>query len=135
MKAAPETGDEVDAAADAGKPAPEPDDDVHYPPVGTLLAGADVLYPALDRDGVHGALHELVSVLLDDGMFDRDQAADFMEARGGSVPLPDRQEVMIAVRTSDNVVTLEEVYGAFDQEGDDESAGADGARPPHDSDL
>ena len=75
---------------------------MHYPPVGTLIAGADVFYPALDEDDGHAALRELASVLLDDGIFDPDQASDFLEAqRGEGLPVPARQEGTIAVRSGD----------------------------------
>ena len=47
-----EQGDETgadDAAGRIGRDAQEADDDVIYPPVGTLVASADVLYPAVDQ--------------------------------------------------------------------------------------
>jgi len=127
---------EVDAVKDAGKAARDQDDDVHYPPVGSLIAGADVLYPALDQDGAHGALRELASVLLDDGIFDPDLASGFIEApRGEGMPAPARQDAIVAVRSGDKAVTLEDAYGAGDQESEDQLADAHVARPLHDSDL
>ena len=127
---------QADVAEAAGKDASEQDDDVYYPPVGTLIAAADVLYPALDQGGAHGALRELASVLLDDNLLDSDLAADFIETqRGEGMPVPARQEPIVAVRSGDNVVTSEDAYGAGDQESDDQLAGADIARPLHDSDL
>jgi hypothetical protein len=126
----------VDAAEDAGKVARDQDDDVHYPPVGSLIAGADVFYPALDQDGGHGALRELASVLLDDGIFDPDRASDFIEAqRGEDLPAPWRQEAIIAIRSGDKVVTLEDTYGAGEQDSEDQLADSDVVRPLHDSDL
>jgi hypothetical protein len=127
---------QADVAEAAGKDATEQDDDVYYPPVGTLIAAADVLYPALDGGDAHGALHELASVLLDDNFLDSDLAADLMEAqRGEGLPVPARLEPIVAVRSGDNVVTSEDTYGAGGQESDDPLAGADIARPLHDSDL
>jgi hypothetical protein len=127
---------DVDAVKKAGQVARDQDDDVHYPPVGSLIAGADVLYPALDQDGAHGALRELASVLLDDGIFDPEQASDFIEAqRGEGLPAPARQEANFAVRSGDKLVTIEDVYGAGDQESEDQLADSHVARPLHDSDL
>jgi hypothetical protein len=131
-----EVDKEVDAAEQAGKGAAEQDDDVYYPPVGSLLAGADVLYPALDQDGAHGALRELASVLLDDGIFDPDLAAGFIEAqRGEGLPAPARQEAIVAVPAGNKAVTFEDAYGAGDQESEDQMADANVPRPLHDSDL
>jgi hypothetical protein len=127
---------DVDAADDAAKVARDQDDDVQYPPVGTLIAGADVFYPALDRDGGHGALRELVSVLLDDGIFDADQASDFIEAhRGEGLPVPARQEAISAHRSDDKAATFEDAYGAGEQDHDDQAADSHVVRPLHDSDL
>ena len=94
---AEDVDDDVDVA-EVGQLARDQDDDVHYPPVGTLIAGADVFYPALDQDDGHAALRELASVLLDDGIFDPDQASDFLEAqRSEGLPVPARQEGTTAV--------------------------------------
>jgi hypothetical protein len=102
--------------------------------VGSLIAGADVLYPALDQDGAHAALRELASVLLDDGIFDPDLASGFIEAqRGEGMPVPARQEAIVAVPAGNKAVTFEDAYGADDQES--ELADANVARPLHDSDL
>lgn len=126
----------VDAADDAAKVARDQDDDVQYPPVGTLIAGADVFYPALDQDGGHGALRELLSVLLDDGIFDADQASDFIEAhRGEGLPVPARQEAISAHRSDDKAATFEDAYGAGEQDHDDQAADSHVVRPLHDSDL
>ncbi len=109
---------------------------MHYPPVGTLIAGADVFYPALDQDDGHAALRELASVLLDDGIFDPDQASDFLEAqRGEGLPVPARQEGTIAVRSGDKGGTPEDSYGAGEQENEDQLADSNVVRPLHDSDL
>jgi hypothetical protein len=127
---------DVDAVKKVGQLARDQDDDVHYPPVGSLIAGADVLYPALDQDGAHGALRELASVLLDDGIFDPEQASDFIEAqRGEGLPAPARQEAIIAVRSGDKGATLEDSYGAGEQESEDQLAESNVVRPLHDSDL
>jgi hypothetical protein len=129
-----EVDKEVDAAEMAGKGALEQDDDVYYPPVGSLIASADVLYPALDQDGAHAALRELASVLLDDGIFDPDLASGFIEAqRGEGMPVPGRQEAVVALPAGNKAVTFEDAYGAGDQES--ELADANVARPLHDSDL
>jgi hypothetical protein len=127
---------EVDAVEEVGQLARDQDDDVHYPPVGTLIAGADVFYPALDQDDGHAALRELASVLLDDGIFDPDQASDFIEAqRGEGSPVPARQEGIMVVRSGDKGVTLEDSYGAGEQESEDQLADSNIVRPLHDSDL
>jgi hypothetical protein len=127
--------DDVDVA-EVGQLARDQDDDVHYPPVGTLIAGADVFYPALDEDGGHAALRELASVLLDDGIFDPDQASDFLDAhRGEGLPVPARQEGTIAARSGDQGSTPEDSYGAGEQESDDQLADSNTVRPLHDSDL
>jgi hypothetical protein len=121
---------------EVGQLARDQDDDVHYPPVGTLIAGADVFYPALDQDGGHAALRELASVLLDDGIFDPDQASDFIEAqRGEGLPVPARQEGIMAVRSGDKGVTLGDTYGAGEHESEDQLADSNIVRPLHDSDL
>jgi hypothetical protein len=126
----------VDAADDAAKVARDQDDDVQYPPVGTLIAGADVFYPALDQDGGHGALRELLSVLLDDGIFDAEQASDFIEAqRGEGLPVPARQEAISAHRSDDKAATFEDAYGAGEQDHDDQLDDSHVVRPLHDSDL
>jgi hypothetical protein len=126
---------DVDVVVQAGRLARDQDDDVHYPPVGSLIAGADVLYPALDGSA-HGALRELASVLLDDGIFDAEGASDFIEAqRGEGLPVPARQEATLGVRSGDKAVTFEDAYGAGDQESDDQSADTAVTRPLHDSDL
>jgi hypothetical protein len=121
---------------EAGQGARPPSDDVYYPPVGSLIAGADVLYPALDQDGAHGALRELASVLLDDGLLDADLASELLAAhRDESLPAPARQGASAAERASEKVVTLEDFYAAHDQDSEDSLADASVARPLHDSDL
>jgi hypothetical protein len=128
--------EDVDVVEKAGQLARDQDDDVQYPPVGTLVAGADVFYPALDEDDGHAALRELASVLLDDGMFDPDQASDFLEAqRGEGLPVPARQEGTITVRSGDTGVTPEDSYGAGEQESADQLDDSNVVRPLHDSDL
>jgi hypothetical protein len=124
----------ADAAEEATRSALD-QDDVYYPPVGSLIAGADVLYPALDQESAPGALHELVAVLLDDGFLDADLAAELLAADQDAGPLVSaHQESIVAVRATDNVVTLEDFHPAYEQESDDQLADA-GARPLHDSDL
>lgn len=123
---------EVDAVKEVGRLTRDQDDDVHYPPVGSLIAGADVLYPMLDQGAAHAVLHELASVLLDDGMFDADQASDFIAPhRGEGLPGPARQEAIVAGRQGDKVVTFEDVYG----EQESEDLADTSTRPLHDSDL
>jgi hypothetical protein len=134
---AAEEGDPVEKgdADEKAKSAPD-QDDVEYPPVGSLLAGADVLYPALDQGDAHGALHELAAVLLDDGILDPELAAELLAAHeGDGPPAFGRQEATIVVRSGDNVVTLEDIYAACDQESEDSLADSSVARPLHDSDL
>jgi len=127
--------DDADDVGDkAGKGATE-QDDVEYPPVGSLAAGGDVLYPAHDRDDPRGALRELANVLLDEGMFDPELSADLAEAqRGESVPAPVRHEAPLAVRQDGRVELFEEAHGVGEQDGEDQLADAV-ARPLHDSDL
>jgi hypothetical protein len=126
--------DADDAGGKPGEDAAE-QDDVEYPPVGSLIAGADVLYPAHDRDDPHGVLRELANVLLDEGMFDPELSADLAEAqRSEGVPAPARQEAPVAVRQGDHVVVPEDDHGAGEHESEDQLADAI-ARPPHDSDL
>jgi hypothetical protein len=125
-----------DAAGNAAPHARDQDDDVYYPAVGSLIAGADVLYPALDDDSAHGALHELAAVLLDDGFVDADLAAELLAPYQNDGPLVSAwHEAIAAVRSSDNVVTLEDLQAAYEQESEDALADAGGARPLHDSDL
>jgi hypothetical protein len=125
-----------DAAANAAPRACDQDDDVYYPAVGSLIAGADVLYPALDDDSAHGALHELAAVLLDDGFLDADLAAELLAGYQNDGPLLSaRQEAVVVVRSSDNVVTLDDFQAAYEQESEDALADSSGARPLHDSDL
>lgn len=135
---APEDGDPPQKEGDAaGKPAPrarDQDDDVYYPPVGSLIAGADVLYPALDQDDAQGVLRELAAVLLDDGVLDPDLASALMAPHDG-LPASARPEAIMTVRSSDNVVTLEDHHFADDRESEDSLADAGAARPLHDSDL
>jgi hypothetical protein len=126
-----------DAAEAPARGARDQDDDVAYPPVGCLIAGADVLYPALDDDSAHGALHELAAVLLDDGFIDADLAAELLAPHQHDGPLVSAwQEAIAAVRSSDdNVVTLDDFQAAYEQESEDALADAGGVRPLHDSDL
>jgi hypothetical protein len=126
-----------DAAEAPGRGARDQDDDVAYPPVGSLIAGADVLYPALDDDSAQGALHELAAVLLDDGFIDADLAAELLGAYRNDGPLVSaRQEAIETVRSSDdNVITLDDFQAAYEQESEDALADAGGVRPLHDSDL
>jgi hypothetical protein len=109
------------------------EDDVEYPPVGTLLAGSDVVYPALDDDESHGALRELANVLLDDGIFDAELSAELVEAQRGEAP-PPRHEAPLAGGKDDHVVGHEEDDGPGDQGSEDQLADAI-ARHQHDSDL
>jgi hypothetical protein len=112
------------------------DDDVEYPPVGSLIAGADVLYDAVDQSGPHGALHELAAVILDDGIVDLDLASDALVAHQDEPPpAPASQEEILAVRSADNVVTIEDLYGSLDPEGEDSLADSGTAPHVHDSDL
>jgi hypothetical protein len=127
--------EEGNAPAKAGKGAPDADDDIIYAPVGSLIASADVLYPALDQGGAHGALRELASVLLDDGIVDPYAASDLVAAqREAGLPASARQEATSG-RPGDKVVTLEDYYGACEQEGEDQLADVSVARPLHDTDL
>jgi hypothetical protein len=134
-----EDGDAPDKKGDAAGNAPrarDQNDDVYYPAVGSLIAGADVLYPALDDDNAHGALHELAAVLLDDGFPEADLAAELLAAYQNDGPLLSaRQEAVVVVRSSDNVVTLDDFQTAYEQESEDALADSSGARPLHDSDL
>jgi hypothetical protein len=127
---------EGDAAGKADKGAAGKDseqDDVVYPPVGSLVAGADVVYPALDRSEPYGVLRELASVLQDDGILDSELPADLVQAlRGESSPAPGRQEAVVAFPQSDKPAAPADVYDAGAQ--DDQLADAL-ARPLHDSDL
>ena len=127
--------DDADDVGDkAGKGATE-QDDIEYPPVGSLAAGGDLLYPAHDRDDPRGVLRELANVLLDEAMFDPGLSTELAEAqRGEGVPVPARQEPPFDVRQGDHVVVLEEHYGAGEQDSKDQLADAI-ARPLHDSDL
>jgi hypothetical protein len=131
-----ETAKQGDAAEEPTRGALDQDDDVYYPAVGSLIAGADVLYPALDDDSAHGALHELAAVLLDDGFLDADLAAELLAGYQNDGPLLSaRQEAVVVVRSSDNVVTLDDFQAAYEQESEDALADSSGARPLHDSDL
>ncbi len=112
------------------------DDDVEYPPVGNLIAGADVAYPALDQSGSVGALHELAAVILDDGIVDLDLASDLLEAhQDGPPPAVAGQEEILAARFADNVITIDDLYGSLDPEGDDSLTDSATAPHVHDSDL
>jgi hypothetical protein len=130
-----DSSDDADDVGDkAGKGAMEPDD-VEYPPVGSLAAGGDVLYPAHDRDDPRGVLRELANVLLDEAMFDPELSADLAEAqRGEGVPAPVRQEAPLAPRQDGDVVKFEEAHDVGEQDSEDQLADAI-ARPLHDSDL
>jgi hypothetical protein len=134
-----EHGDAPDKKEDVvGKAARarDEDEDVYYPAVGSLIAGADVLYPAVDHDEEHGTLRELAAVLLDDGILDLDLASEFLAAhRDEGLPAPARQEALLTFRSSDNVVTIEDLQGAFDQDSDDALDDSSAARLLQDSDL
>jgi hypothetical protein len=136
---AAEHGDAPDKKGDVvGKAARarDEDDDVYYPAVGSLIAAADVLYPAVDSGEEHGTLRELAAALLDDGILDPDLASEFLVAhQDEGSPVSARQEAILTFRSSDNVVTIEDLHGAFDQDSDDALADSIAARPLHDSDL
>lgn len=134
--------DEQNAVSEeGGRDAPD-DDNVYYPPVGSLIVGADVFYPALDQaaapdqNGAYGALRELAAAMLDDGMVDPDLTGEMLAAQQGDLlPAPSHHEEIPTFRSSGNVVTIEDLYGSFDQDGDDPLADDAVAQPLHDSDL
>jgi hypothetical protein len=129
-----EDQDEPDHAAGHGEL--DDDDDVYYPPVGDLIAGSDVLYPALDQAAAQGVLQELVSILLDDAIFDPDQAFEGLPAPhddGALVRL--RVDEQATIHSSEHVVTIEDLYGTFDHENEDVFADSGAAHPSHDTDL
>ncbi len=123
--------------------APAPDhDDVYYPPVGSLVEGADVLYPALDQaaaqgqDGAFGVLRELAAAMLDDGMVDPDLTGQMLAQQDDLLPPAARHDEIPTFHSdSHHAVTIEDLYGSFDHDSDDPLADDALAPPPHDSDL
>jgi hypothetical protein len=121
----------------AGGDGVDDDDDIEYPAVGTLIASADVLYPALDQiapDQFHGDLRELASLLLDDDMVDPELAGGMLAPQPDEIrPAAARPDMGPSERSGDNVVTLEDLYDTVDHDDDPLDLGI--ARPLHDSDL
>jgi hypothetical protein len=117
------------------------DRDVSYPPVGSLLASADVLYPEHDRGATQGALRELAAVLLDDGIIDHglldaDAASDAPPAhQDRGIPAPAHQEPIPTVHEGNDVAMIGDFHGGFDQDGDDALVDSSGTLPPHNADL
>jgi hypothetical protein len=101
--------------------------------VGDLVVGSDVFYPALDRAAAPGVLQELLSVMLDDAIFDPDQAFEGLPPRPDDLSPARLREDLSTIRSSDNVVTIEDLYGTFDDENED--VFADAGAPSHDTDL
>jgi hypothetical protein len=122
------------AEEDTGKGVLDDDDDVYYPPVGDLLIGSDVFYPALDRAAAPGVLQELISVMLDDAIFDPDHAFEGLPPPDDLSPARLREDLS-TIRSSENVVTIEDLYGTFDDEHEDVFADAGMAPSSHDTDL
>jgi len=111
------------------------DGDVAYPAVGSLIAGADVHYPALEQAAAQSALQELAAVMMDDAIFDADLVAPALQA-GSEDVLPGRApEHEAGMRHEGNVVTIEDLYDAFDDESEDAFGDSGVGKPAHDTDL
>ena len=81
-------------------------------------------------------LQELVSVMLDDAIFDPDQAFEGLRSPQDDLsPARARADEQGTIRSSGNVVTIEDLYGTFDQENEEVFADSGAARPSHDTDL
>ncbi|HEX5079810.1 MAG TPA: hypothetical protein VFV80_11725 [Geminicoccaceae bacterium] len=118
------------------------DHDVRYPPVGSLLASADVVYPEHDRGGAHGMLRELAAVLLDDGIIDHglldaDATADAPAPHHdpGFQVVAQRDAILTVHGDRDAAAVIDDFHGGFDQDGHDALVDSAGTLPQHDADL
>jgi hypothetical protein len=112
------------------------DDDVHYAPVGTLIADDDVPYPAADDADAPATLWELAAAISDEGILDTDVASDmlsFSDEDGAPSSTALRPGAPHGSRHEPD--TLEELYDSADADSDDAGSDSDMSRPMHDSDL
>ncbi len=75
-------------------------------------------------------------MLLDDAIFDPDQAFEGLpSAPDDLAPARLRVDEEATIRSSEHVVTIEDLYGTFDHEHEDVFADSGAAHPSHDTDL
>jgi hypothetical protein len=132
--AAPEVEDKAPLAAGRAPSARE--DDVHYAPVGTLIAGDDVPYPAADDHDAPAGLWELAAAISDEGILDTDLASDMLSSSDeDGAPGSTALHPVAPHGPRHDRETLEELYDSADADSDDAGSDSDLSRPMHDSDL